>query len=164
MNTDYYGFDLTHGFLLNIHFTIDFTDQPAGQNENHHNILTMKRASPEPWYGFQLRHSSTNKLIIIGTQFASGSNTNTNIQPRWIENNKIGEYNLTITYNPLTATNKFVCYNELTQANVYTSNKTFPDEADLKYLRVTIGYAMDEFGHPFRYSNINLQNFSIQRT
>ena len=164
VNTDYYGFDLTHGFLLNIHFTIDFTDQPAGQNENHHNILTMKRASPEPWYGFQLRHSSTNKLIIIGTQFASGSNTNTNIQPRWIENNKIGEYNLTITYNPLAATNKFVCYNELTQANVYTSNKTFPDEADLKYLRVTIGYAMDEFGHPFRYSNINLQNFSIQRT
>ena len=164
VNTDYYGFDLTHGFLLNIHFTIDFTDQPAGQNENHHNILTMKRASPEPWYGFQLRHSSTNKLIIIGTQFASGSNTNTNIQPRWIENNKIGEYNLTITYNPLAATNKFVCYNELTQANVYTSNKTFPDEADLKYLRVTIGYAMDEFSHPFRYSNINLQNFSIQRT
>ena len=42
--------------------------------------------------------------------------------------------------------------------------ETFPDEADLKYLRVTIGYAMDEFGHPFRYSNINLQNFSIQRT
>ena len=164
VNTDYYGFDLTHGFLLNIHFTIDFTDQPAGQNENHHNILTMKRASPSPWYGFQLRQSSTNKYVQLGTQFASGSNTNTNIQPRWIENNKIGEYNLTITYNPLAATNKFVCYNELTQANVYTSNKTFPDEADLKYLRVTIGYAMDEFGHPFRYSNINLQNFSIQRT
>ena len=164
VNTDYYGFDLTHGFIMNIHFTIDFTDQPAGQNENHHNILTMKRADPSPWYGFQLRHSSTNKVIIIGTQFASGNNTNTNIQPRWIETNKVGEYNLTITYNPLAATNKFVCYNELTHANVYTSNNTFPDQADLKYLRVTIGYAMDEFGHPYRYSNINLQNFSIQRT
>lgn len=164
VNTDYYGFDLTHGFLLNIHFTIDFTGQPAGQNENHHNILTMKRASPEPWYGFQLRQSSTNKYIQLGTQFSSGGNTNTTINPVWITTNKIGEYNLTITYNPLAATNKFVCYNELTQANVYTSNKTFPDEADLKYLRVTIGYAMDEFGHPFRYSNINLQNFSIQRT
>ena len=164
VNTDYYGFDLTHGFILNIHFTIDFTDQPANQNENHHNILTMKRASPSPWYGFQLRHSSTNKLIIIGTQFATGSNTNTNIQPSWVANNKIGEYNLTITYNPLASTNKFVCYNEITRANVYTSNNNFPDSDDLKYLRVTIGYAMDEFGHPYRYSNINLQNFSIQRT
>ena len=164
VNTDYYGFDLTHGFLLNIHFTIDFTDQPAGQNENHHNILTMKRASPSPWYGFQLRQSSTNKYVQLGTQFTSGSNTNTTINPSWITTNKVGEYNLTITYNPLAATNKFVCYNELTQANVYTSNNTFPDVADLKYLRVTIGYAMDEFGHPFRYSNINLQNFSIQRT
>ena len=164
VNTDYYGFDLTHGFILNIHFTIDFTDQPANQNENHHNILTMKRANPSPWYGFQLRHSSTNKLIIIGTQFATGSNTNTNIQPSWVVNNKIGEYNLTITYNPLASTNKFVCYNEITKANVYTSNNTFPDIDDLKYLRVTIGYAMDEFGHPYRYSNINLQNFSIQRT
>ena len=164
VNTDYYGFDLTHGFLLNIHFTIDFTDQPAGQNENHHNILTMKRATPSPWYGFQLRQSSTNKYVQLGTQFASGNNTNTTINPVWVVNSKVGEYNLTITYNPLAATNKFMCYNELTQANVYTSNKTFPDEADLKYLRVTIGYAMDEFGHPFRYSNINLQNFSIQRT
>ena len=164
VNTDYYGFDLTHGFLLNIHFTIDFTDQPAGQNENHHNILTMKRATPSPWYGFQLRQSSTNKYVQLGTQFASGSNTNTTINPSWITTNKVGEYNLTITYNPLASTNKFVCYNELTQTNVYTSNNTFPDVADLKYLRVTIGYAMDEFGHPFRYSNINLQNFSIQRT
>ena len=164
VNTDYYGFDLTHGFIMNIHFTIDFTDQPAGQNENHHNILTMKRADPSPWYGFQLRQSSTNKYIQLGTQFSSGGNTNTRIDPSWVVNNQIGEYNLTITYNPLAATNKFVCYNELTQANVYTSNSTFPDEADLKYLRVTIGYAMDSVGHPYRYSNINLQNFSIQRT
>ena len=164
VNTDYYGFDLTHGFIMNVHFTIDFTDQPANQNENHHNIVTMKRANPSPWYGFQLRQSSTNKYIQLGTQFATGGNTNTTINPTWVTQNKVGEYNLTITYNPLASTNKFVCYNEITRTNAYTSNNTFPDIDDLKYLRVTIGYAMDEFGHPFRYSNINLQNFSIQRT
>ena len=164
VNTDYYAFDLTHGFVLNIHFTIDFTAQPANQNENHHNILTMKRATPAPWYGFQLRHSSTNKNIIIGTQFASGSNTNTTITPKWITTNKVGEYDLTITYNPQAASNKFVCYNNLTHANVYSTNNTFPDTSDLKYLKVTIGYAMDENGDPYRYSNINVMNFNITRT
>ena len=164
VNTDYYAFDLTHGFVMNIHFTIDFTAQPANQNENHHNIMTMKRATPSPWYGFQLRHSSTNKNIIIGTQFATGNNTNTTINPQWVTTNKVGEYDLTITYNPTAASNRFVCYNNLTQANVYTSNNTFPNTDELKYLRVTIGYAMDENGNPYRYSNINLQNFTIQRT
>lgn len=164
VNTEYYAFDLTHGFVLNFHFTIDFTAQPAGQNENHHNILTMKRATPSPWYGFQLRQSSTNKYIQLGTQFASGSNTNTTINPTWITTNKLGEYDLTITYNPTAGNNRFVCYNNLTQANTYSSNNTFPDTSDLKYLKVTIGYAMDENGDPYRFSNITVLNFNITRT
>ena len=163
VNTDYYAFDLTHGFVLNFHFTIDFTAQPAGQNENHHNILTMKRASPSPWYGFQLRQTSTNKYIQLGTQFATGNNTNTTINPNWITANKVGEYNLTITYNP-TGENVFRCYNNLTNTEVYTSNNTFPDINDLKYLKVTIGYAMDSNGDPYRYSNINVLEFNITRT
>lgn len=166
VNTEYYAFDLTHGFVLNFHFTIDFTAQPAGQNENHHNILTMKRATPSPWYGFQIRQSNTNKYVQLGTQFATGSNTNTTINPTWIENNKVGEYDLTITYNPLAATNtnKFVCYNNLTQSQVYASKLGFPDSSDLKYLKVTIGYAMDENANPYRYSNITVLNFDITRT
>lgn len=164
VNTDYYAFDLTHGFVLNFHFTIDFTAQPANQNENHHNILTMKRANPSPWYGFQLRQSSTNKYIQLGTQFASGGNTNTTINPTWITANKLGEYDLTITYDPTAVTNKFVCYNNLTHANAYSSNSSFPDTSDLKYLKVTIGYAMDENGDPYRFSNITVLNFNITRT
>ena len=81
VNTEFYGFNTTEGFVMNLHFTIDFTDQPANQNENHHNILTMKRATPSPWYGFQIRQTSTNKYIILGTQFEFGSNTNTNVNP-----------------------------------------------------------------------------------
>jgi len=164
VNTEYYAFDLTHGFVLHIHFTIDFTAQPAGQDENHHNVLTMKRATPSPWYGFQLRQSSTNKYIQLGTQFSTGSNTNTTINPRWITTNVLGEYDLTITYTPSASSNSFVCYNNLTSTNVYRSNNKFPDIDDLKYLKVTIGYAMDASGNPFRYSNINVLDFSLQRT
>ena len=163
-NTDYYAFDLTHGFVLNIHFTINFRNQPPNQNQNHHQILTMKRATPEPWYGFQLRQSSTNAYIQLGTQFSGGSNTNTRIDSGTTASANTGEYDLTITYNPTASTNCFVCRNNLTNSNVYTSNYKFPDIPELRYLKVTIGYGVDENGNPYRYSNINVLNFSITRT
>ena len=162
VNTEYYAFDVTRGFIVDINFTINFNNQPPGQNENHHNILTAKRATPSPWYGFQLRHSSTNKYIQLGTQFATGSNTNTTINGQNLGNN-LYEYNLTIRYNPTASTNSFVCYNNITQANVYTSNLKFPDIPELRYLKVVIGYAMDENGDPYRYSNINVKNFNLRR-
>ena len=163
VNTEYYAFDVTRGFVVDINFTINFGQQPAGQNENHHNILTAKRATPSPWYGFQLRQTGTNKYIQLGTQFASGGNTNTTISGQSIGNN-VYEYNLTITYDPTVSTNSFVCYNNITQANVYRSNLKFPDIEELKYLKVVIGYAMDENGDPYRFSNINMKNFNLRRT
>ena len=164
VNTEYYAFDMTHGFVLHMHFTVDCSNKPSGQNENHHNILTMKRASPEPWYGFQLRQSSTNKYIQLGTQFSTGGNTNTRIDGNSTASANTLEYDLTITYTPSASTNAFVCYNNLTSSNVYSSNNKFPDIDDLKYLKVTIGYAMDPNGDPYRYSKINVMDFSITRT
>ena len=163
-NTEYYAFDLTHGFSLHIHFYFNFSKQPSGQNENHHNILTMKRATPQPWYGFQIRQTGSNKYIILGTQFATGSNTNTTIPSGTTATANTAEYDLTITYNPTASTNSFVCYNNLTNKNVYTSNLKFPDVDELKYLKVTIGCAMDENGNPYRYSNVDILDFSITRT
>lgn len=163
-NTDYYAFDLTHGFVLNFHFTINFNAQPAGQDQGHHQILSMKRATPEPWYGFQLRQSNANKYIQLGTQFSGGSNTNTRIDSGTTTSANTGEYDLTITYNPTASTRCFVCHNNLTNTDVYTSNLKFPDIPELRYLKVTIGYGVDSNGDPYRYSNINVIDFSIERT
>lgn len=162
VNTEFYAFDLTRGFVLDFNFTIDFTQQPAGQDENHHNILTAKRATPSPWYGFQLRQTSTNKFVTLGTQFSTGSNTNTNVNPMSSTGNT-NEYNFRILYNPTVNSNSFICRNMNNGNNIYTSNNKFPDINDLKYLKVTIGYAMDANGDPFRYSNINVKNFTIKR-
>ena len=162
VNTEYYAFDVTHGFILDISFTIDFAHQPANQNENHHNIVTMKRATPEPWYGFQLRQSSSNKYIQLGTQFSSGSNTNTTIQPSNLSNN-VGQYSIRIVYDPTKQTNTFVCTNMITETQVFASNSLFPDIDALRYLKVCVGYAMDENGDPYRYSAINVSNFSIRK-
>lgn len=162
VDTEYYAFDVTHGFVLEIAFTIDFAHQPPNQNENHHNVLTMKRATPEPWYGFQIRQSSTNQYVQLGTQFSLGGNTNTRIDPSNFSSG-VGEYSLRIVYDPTKDSNTFVCTNLLTQTQVFTSNSKFPDLPELRYLKVLIGCAMDENGDPFRYSSINVLNFSIRK-
>ena len=112
VNTGFYGFDTVEGFVMNIHFTIDFTAQPPDQDEGIHQIVAMKRANPSPWYGFQLRQT-TEKCVQTGTQFATGGNTNTKIYPthdNWIINGKVAEYNIQVTYDPLeTVDNTFVC-------------------------------------------------------
>ena len=90
VNTEFYGFNSVDGFEMDIHFTIDFTDQPPNQNEGLHNVLTMKRANPSPWYGYQIRQSGSGKYVQLGTQFEFGSNTNTAINPtsaNWIVTN-----------------------------------------------------------------------------
>lgn len=77
--------------------------------------------------------------------------------------NNVAEYNLTITYNPNATTNKFVCYDNKSGSAVYSSNSTFPDLEELKYLKVVLGCALDGNGDPFRYSNINVKNFSLRK-
>jgi uncharacterized protein YjdB len=161
-NTEYYAFDLTHGFVLDFDFTIDFSNQPPGQSDNHHNILTAKRADPSPWYGFQIRQSSTNKYIQLGTQFTTGGNTNTTINPSSTTGN-VGSYSLRIVYDPNSSGNKFVCTNMVTGNEIYSSTGTFPDLEELKYLRITIGNATDGNGNPFRYSNITVSKFELKK-
>lgn len=162
VNTEYYAFDSTKGFILNFHFTIDFANQPADQDENHHNILTAKRANPSPWYGFQLRQSSTNTYIQLGTQFSSGSNTNTRLDPSSLVGN-VAEYDLKIIYDPTATSNRFICKDMSTNTVVYSSDGVFPDLEELKYLTVSLGCALDANDNPYRYSSIVVKNFSIIR-
>jgi hypothetical protein len=149
---------------MTIHFTIDFTQQPPNQNDGHHNIVNSKRATPEPWYGFQVRQSQTNKYIQLGTQFATGSNLNQTVTTT--NANKLStnvyEYDIRIVYDPLAASNNFV-FNESIGGFTYTANNTFPDIEDLKYIKTTVGCALDENGDPFRFSNINVKSFSLEK-
>lgn len=164
VNTGFYAFDLTRGFVIRMHFTVNLENKPANQDGELHNILTMKRADPQPWYGFQLRQKNTDKFIHLGTQFSTGSNTNTSIQPpRWIETNKIAEYDVEITYDPTKTKNTFVCKELISDKTVYTSNYKFPNIPELEYLKVTIGCALDTDGNMFRYSDINVFDFSISK-
>ncbi len=162
VNTDYYAFDVTHGFVLDIGFTIDFNNQPPYQHQGHHNILNAKRADPSPYYGFQIRQSNTNNYIQLGTQFETGGNTNTNISPS-STTGSVGTYNLRIIYDPTSTVNTFTCIDTSSQTVLYVSDGVFPDIEELKYLKVTIGYAVNASGNPFRYSNITVSNFDLKK-
>ena len=162
VNTDYYAFDLTHGFELDIDFTIDFSAQPSGQDENHHNIINSKRATPEPWYGFQIRHSSSSgNTLQLGTQFSGTSNINTTIPTQLT--GTTARYDLKIVYNPTDSGDKFICTDMRTGAVVYSANNLFPDIDALKNLKVTIGYAVNGSGNPYRYSNITVHKFELRK-
>ena len=112
----------------------------------------------------QIRQSNTNKVVTLGTQFATGSNLNQNVT---VTNaNKLStnvyEYNFHIVYDPTLASNQFAC-NELIGGFNYSTSNTFPDIEDLKYIKTTVGCALDENGNPFRFSNINVFSFSIEK-
>lgn len=162
VNTDYYAFDVTHGFVLDFDFTIDFSNQPPNQQQSHHNILTAKRADLEPWYGFQLRQTGTNQYIHLGTQFETGENTNTQLMPS-SSTGTVASYNLKITYDPTSTSNTFICTDVQSHTDVFVSDGLFPDIEDLKYLKIVIGYAVNTGGTPYRYSNIVVQNFSLKK-
>ncbi len=121
----------------------------------------MKRANPPTWYGFPIRQTGTNKTVILGTQFATGSNTNTNLPISWVETNKIAEFNIHIKYDPTLSSDTFVATNLMTQTVIYRSSNKFPDLPELRYLTVCLGYALDENGNPYRYSNVDILNFNL---
>ena len=164
VSTEYYAFDVTHGFVMDFNFTFNFSQQPSGQNENHHNILSAKRAAPEPWYGLQIRQSGTNKFIQLGTQFDIGGNVMTQIQSAATATANTSEYNLKIIYDPTASSGStFICQDLIHNTTVFTSNYIFPDLEELRYLKITLGYAVDANGDPYRYSNINVLNFNIRK-
>lgn len=166
VNTDYYAFDMTHGFEMVLHFTIDFTQQPPNQSDGHHNVMAMKRQDSTPWYGFQIRQSGTNKYIQLGTQFQTGNNTNVTISTtndnKYNGSANIYEYNIKIVYDPTLDSNQFVC-DELIGGDHKAYTGTFPDIDALKYIKVTVGCALDGNGDPYRFCNMDVFEFYIKK-
>lgn len=170
VNTEFYGFDAVDGFQMNIHFIIDFTAQPNPtlQQNNHHQIVTMKRQSQEPWYGFHLRHSGNSNVanIKMGIQYTTGQNISQVIYPtsdNWIVHGKSAEFNFQVTYRPWETTDTFVCQELISQTIVHSSDNLFPDIPELRYLTVCVGCGLDDNGQLNRYSNIDVLDFNLEK-
>ena len=59
--------------------------------------------------------------------------------------------------------NTFVCRELISNRQIYASNYLFPDLPELRYLTVCLGYGLDSNAQPYRYSNINVLNFSLEK-
>ena len=77
--------------------------------------------------------------------------------------NQIAEFNFHITYDPTLFSNTFVAQELISNKKIYSSNYLFPDLPELRYLTVCLGCALDENAQPYRYSKINVLNFSLQK-
>ena len=68
-----------------------------------------------------------------------------------------------MTYDPTLFSNTFVARELLSNRTLFTSNYLFPDLPELRYLTVCIGCALDENAAPYRYSKINVVEFSLEK-
>lgn len=59
--------------------------------------------------------------------------------------------------------NTFVCRELISNRQIYTSNYLFPDLPELRYLTVCLGCALDENAQTYRYSKINVIDFSLEK-
>ena len=77
---------------------------------------------------------------------------------------QIAEFHIQVTYNPQEVVgNTFTCVELLSNTTVKTSKSTFPDLPELRYLTVCLGYGLNTSGQPYRYSNIDVIDFSIEK-
>lgn len=169
VNTEFVPFDGVSGFEMHIRFYADSADQPRPpmvedtEDTNwHYNILLAKNPV-SPWPGFQIRFtglpksgSAANKNLTFGIKVQEANNNNITITRN---NNHI--YDITVTYDPnLTKySKKIIARDNINNKNIYSQNYTFSDDE----LQLTLGYALNIQGQPYRYSVCSIYEFSITK-
>lgn len=170
VDTEFVPFDGSNGFELHIRFRSVKTEQPKppivvdteDTGANYHFTILCSKSPFQPWPGFHIRwtlnknnYSSGN--IVFGYKAATGSSTNRNLAIS--KNNNIYDY--TIAYDPKLKKypSKFRCQDNLNGAATISLNVNFEE---LTY-GVTLGYNINQQGQPYRYSNVEILEFSISK-
>ena len=179
INTEFVPFKFaSQGFVMHFAFESRAEDQPrppitADTEDNSNNYLyTVLGAKATAkvgniWPGFEIRwsipktnpnYSDTTKCIIQFCRTLSGETTTTrqNFTNAYDAN---GVYDITVTYNP-SANPKFVVRNNVTNANIMTSNNTLQSDLELD---MTIGYSTDHNGDQIRHSNVIVHEFNVAK-
>lgn len=170
VDTEFYPFDGTTGFELHIRFRSVKTEQPnppivtdtEDTSTNYHFTILCSKSPFQPWPGFHIRwslnknnYSSGN--IVFGYKAKSGSSTNRNLAISKHDN----IYDYTIAYDPLLKKypSKFRCQDNLNGAATISLNVDF-DALDYGF---TLGYNINQQGQPYRYSNVTIYEFNINK-
>lgn len=158
------------GFVLHIYFHTVKTQQPnpplvvdtedTGSNYLF-NIMTAK--SPfKPWRGFHIRWTLKKTDYTSGNlEFGYTSATATSTSRSNITQQGDGNYDITVTYDPnkTVMSKKFTVRDNRRSVNMVSNDTTF-ETNDLDFL---LGYALNQQGDGYRYSNVTIYDFSIEK-
>lgn len=171
VNTEFVAFSnpQTEGFEMHIVFRTVKTEQPnpplvvdtedSGSNYLF-NIMTCK--SPDkPYRGFHIRWALAKKNYSSGNLVLgyTASNASSTTSRTLYGVNDI--YDITIIYDPLLVKypSKFRCISNQGQFSTVSANITF----ESTQFDVVLGYAINQQGNPYRYSNVTIYEFSITK-
>ena len=174
VDTEFIPFGFEEGFTMHIRFRTTAEEQPnppvvedtedTGANYLY-NIMSAKATAKvgNIWPGFDIRwavaksgSTSSATLQFRRTLVGESQTSSTNILTRHINH----VYDLIVTYNPAESTNKFRLHDNLAKEYALSLNKYLQDDMNLE---VTLGYALNMQGQPYRYANVTVYDFSINR-
>lgn len=172
VNTHFIPFDGANGFELVIKFRTVKTEQPnpptvtdtEDTSSNYHfNILGGKSATAigGKWPGIDIRwtlaKSNYSGNLLTRYQPASGKQISLTIT----NNHQSNVYYLKYVYNPSLSTGKMKIYNLWNSSTTTIGSSN--DALGSQNLEITIGYALNMQGNPYRYANVDILEFNVTK-
>lgn len=173
VNTEFVPFQFQEGFTMHIRFKSIASEQPrppltadtedTGTNYLY-NIFSAKSTIKvnNIWPGFDMRwavnktNASSYSFQFRRTLVGETSSVATDILSRHLNN----VYDFIVTFDPSEASRKFSLHDNLAKSYALSLNKQLQDNMDLE---VTLGYALNMQGEPYRHSTVTIYDFSINR-
>lgn len=166
VNTQYVPFHAPNGFTMHMKFRTVASEQPnppiVEDTEDKsllYNIMSAKSTAKinNVWPGFDIRwggNQNNRTLQFRRTLLGENNSTAINITTRHQNN----VYDLTITYDPNDTQYKFRVRDNWAGQYIVQVNKSLQNNLDLE---VTLGYAINMQGNPYRYANVSFLEFSV---
>lgn len=174
INTEFVPWDNSDGWEMHIRFKSIPSEQPRppivtdteDTGANYHFTLVCAKSPFKPWPGFHIRwtlnRNTYNGNLVFGYTPAGASNsTNKNLAKAPTTGTNANMYDFTISYDPTLKKypSKFRCVDNYGRGSTSSFNHNF-DPIEYEF---TIGYNLNQKGEPYRYSNLTVYEFTINK-
>lgn len=175
VNTEFMPWDNSDGWEMHIRFKSNQLEQPnpplvvdtEDTGANYHFTILCSKSPYKPWPGFHIRWTlsktnySSGNMVLGYTQSGTTSSTNRNLAKAKTTGANAYTYDFTISYDPTLKKypSKFRCQDNLNGGAIQSYNYNF----DPINYELTLGYNINQQGQPYRYSNVEILEFSITK-
>lgn len=174
INTEFVPWDNSEGWEMHIRFRSNPNEQPnppivvdtEDTGANLHFTLVCSKSPFKPWPGFHIRwtlnKNTYNGNLVFGyTPSGASNSTNKNLAKAPTSGTNAYMYDFTISYDPTLKKypSKFRCVDNFGRGATLSFNYNF-DPIDYEF---TIGYNLNQQGQPYRYSNLTVYEFTINK-